>query len=379
MRSILSPVLYLRRNPGKTVPMAFVIVLAVVLVASVTTIIHSIDLTVFTLYGYNRYLTGITPRNALSVDEGVMDRVRKIPELGALHPTHSYQTMVKTIFGKMVFPLFGLDAPGRRQLMERCGVRLVEGRPVVDGEPEAVISDDVAKNLGLKVGDIIAQPELQDSYAPIPIRLVGLLHGPVWLGLTSKALVDAHSPYNFIGYLAFARTTKPEDQARLDDAIERVVDKGKGRVWRFSGLVRETKSALSNLYLILDLVVGIVVFAITFVCGLLSNIYFTQRLPEIAMLSAIGHARSRLLRRALGETICLCVSGWLLGIVVTGLLLKSIQTVALAPKGLLLEPVDLRAIAMTLPLPIAITLFALCTIGLRLASLDAVSIIERRG
>jgi ABC-type lipoprotein release transport system permease subunit len=250
---------------------------------------------------------------------------------------------------------------------------------VAEGQPEAVISDDVAKNLGLHVGDTISRPESQDSYAPIPIKLVGLLHGPVWLGLTSKALVDTYSPINFTGYLAFARTTRPEDQRRLDDAIERVVDKGKGRVWRFSGLVRETKSALSNLYLIMNLVIGIVVFAISFVCGLLSNIYFTQRLPEIAMLSAIGYARSRLLRRALGETLCLCLLGWLLGIGMTALLLKVIQVVALTPKGLLLDPVDLRAFAMTLPLPVTITLFALCTIGLRLASLDAVSIIERRG
>src|SRR5438552_86829 len=139
MRTILSPVVYFRRNPGKTLPMAFVIVLAVVLVASVTTIIHSIDLTVYTLYGYNRYLTGITPRNALSVDEGVMKRVRKLPELGTLYPTHSYQTLVKTIFGKMVFPIFGMEEPGRRMLMERCGVRLTEGRLVVDGQPEAVL------------------------------------------------------------------------------------------------------------------------------------------------------------------------------------------------------------------------------------------------
>src|ERR1051326_8893664 len=140
MRTILSPVVYLRRNLGKTLPMAFVIVLAVVLVASVTTIIHSIDLTVFTLYGYNRYLTGITPRNALSVDEGVMEKVRKLPELGTLYPTHSYQTLVKTIFGKMVFPIFGMEAQGRQTLLERCGVRLSAGRMVAEGAPEAVIS-----------------------------------------------------------------------------------------------------------------------------------------------------------------------------------------------------------------------------------------------
>src|SRR5437764_13072911 len=108
MTTSLSPLLYVRRNPGKTLPIAFVIVLSVTLVASIVTIVHSIDLTLFTLYGYNRYLTGITPRNALVVDDAELAKVRRLPELGRLYPSHSYQTLIKTIFGKMVLPIFGL-------------------------------------------------------------------------------------------------------------------------------------------------------------------------------------------------------------------------------------------------------------------------------
>ncbi|HLJ53502.1 MAG TPA: FtsX-like permease family protein [Chthonomonadaceae bacterium] len=378
MTGSLNPLLYVRRNPGKTLPIAFVIVLAVTLVASIVTIVHSIDLTIFTLYGYNRYLTGITPRNALVVDPVELQKVRSLPELGRLYPTHSYQTMIKTIFGKMVFPVFGLDAAGRAELMERCGVRLVSGRMPADGAPEAVISDQVATNLGLKVGDVLSRPESQDSYAPVPIRLVGLLHGPVWLGLTSKALVDRESPYNFVGCLAFSRTRDAADQARLGEAIDRVLNKGKGRVWKFSGLVAEARSALSNLYLIMNIVIGIIVFAISFVCGLLFNIYFTQRMPEIAMLSAIGYARSQLIARAVGETVALCVCGWILGGGLTMALLLGIRETLMAPRGLLLNPIDLQAFAFTAPVPIVISLFAVCTIGLRLATLDTVSIIERR-
>jgi ABC-type lipoprotein release transport system permease subunit len=378
MTSSLSPLLYVRRNPGKTLPIAFVIVLAVSLVASIVTIVHSIDLTIFTLYGYNRYLTGITPRNALTVDDTEIAKVRRLPELGRLYPSHSYQTLVKTIFGKMVFPIFGLDAAGRAELMERCDVRLVAGRMPEDGKPEAAISDQVARNLGLKIGDILSKPEYQDSYAPIPVRLVGLLRGPVWLGLTSKALVDRESPYNFVGYLAFARTRSAADQARLGEAIDRVIDKKKGRVWKYAGLVQEAQSALSNLYLIMNIVIGIIVFAISFVCGLLFNIYFTQRMPEIAMLSAIGYARSQLIARAIGETVLLCLCGWALGGLVTFGLLFGIRETLMSPRGLLLNAIDLQAFAFTLPVPIVISLFALCTIGLRLSTLDTVSIIERR-
>lgn len=379
MRNALSPFLYFRRNLSRTLPMTFVIMLAVVLVASVVSVVHSIDLTVYTLYGYNRYLTGLTPRNALSIDASEIAKVRRLPELGELCPAHSYQTLIKTIFGKMPFPIFGLEAPGRKRILERCGLKLVAGRMPEEAKPEAVLSDDIARNMGLKIGDIISHPESEDSYAPVPIRLVGLLHGPVWLALTSKAQVDSTSPFSFTGYLAFAPTPGDAAQRRLDNAIDRVVDKGKARVWKFAGLVKETQSALANLYLILNLIVGIIVFAIAFVCGLLANIYFTQRLPEVATLAAIGYSRGQLLRRALGETGLLCLLGWLLGVLFTVGLLMAVRAVALAPRGLLLDPVDLRAFALTLPLPITITLFAVVTIGLRLSTLDPVSIIERRG
>ena len=152
--------------------------------------------------------------------------------------------------------------------------------------------------------------------------------------------MDRESPYNFVGYLAFARTGSAADQARLADAIDRSLNKGKGRVWKFAGLVQEAQSALSNLYLIMNIVIGIIVFAISFVCGLLFNIYFTQRMPEIAMLSAIGYARAQLILRAIGETIALCLFGWALGGLVTFGLLLAIREAFMAPRGLLLNPVD---------------------------------------
>ena len=378
MASPLSPLTYFRRCPGRTLPMAFVIVLAVAAVASVVTIVHSIDLTVFTLYGYNRYLTGITPRNALTIPEDQMAKVRTIPELGEVCPSHSYQVMVKTIFGKMFFPIFGLDEHGRTLAMQRVGVSLATGRLPVDGEPEMVMSEDVARNLNLKLGDVVSSPESQDAYAPIPIKLVGTLKGRVWFGLTSKAVADANSPFTFTGCLLFSKSADLAQQRSLDRAVEKVIDRGEVREWQYSGLVKETRSALSNLYLILDLVVGIIVFAISFVCGLLSNIYFTQRLPEIATLAAIGYRRQYLMLRAGAETLLLCGLGWIMGCVLTYVLLTVLKAVFMTPKGLLLNTMDISAFGLTTPLPLSICLFAFITIVSRLRTLDPVSIIERR-
>jgi putative ABC transport system permease protein len=379
MNHALSPVLFLRRNFLRVLPIALVIVVAVTLVSSVVTIIRSIDLTVFTLYGYNRFCTGLIPRNALALDAAEVKRIQQLPQLGRLAPTHSYSVRVKTIFGKMVFPVFGLAPQDRDEFIARCSVRLSQGRLPAEGQAEAAISDEVAKNLGVKLGDTLLDPTSEDNYAPVPVKLVGLLQGPHWLGLTSKEFVDGNSPFTWSGYLAFAPTRDIAAQERLDDAIERTVDKADARVWRYASLVKETQSALANLYLILNLVISIIVFSIAFVCGLLFNIYFTQRLPEIATLAAIGYPRSLLIRRALGETAILCFFGWLLGGALTIGLLEALKYGIFVPRGLLLDPLDPASFVFTVPLPFAITLVAVVTIGLRLTRLDPVSIIERRG
>ena len=64
---------------SRWVPVVFVITVAVSLVASVVTLVASIDLTVLTMYGYNRYFTVITPRNALSVSADVDKTIKSEP------------------------------------------------------------------------------------------------------------------------------------------------------------------------------------------------------------------------------------------------------------------------------------------------------------
>lgn len=376
MRSILNPALYIRRNPARVIPLTLVVALAVIIVYCVVTIVRTVNTTIFTLYGYNRFVAGVLPRNALSVAESEIEKVRNMEGLGILTETHSYSVQVKTIFGKMTFPLFGLEADPRQRLMKLTGNRIIAGRMIEEGKPEALLSADVVRNLGLKLGDIVSKPDSEDNYAPQPIKIVGILEGDVWLGLISKKFVDDNSPLIWTGYMVFAKPGFPQSQ--LDQALIAKIDKSKARVWTFSNLVKEAQTSLTNLYLILNLVVCIIMIAIAFVCSLLSNIYFTQRLPEIATLAAIGYSRQQLLSRAVGETFYICLMGWLVGMGGSLVALKVIYFLLFAPKGLLLNLVDTNALLLTFPLPLAITFVAWATITLRLRRIDPVSIIERR-
>jgi len=73
------------------------------------------------------------------------------------------------------------------------------------------------------------------------------------------------------------------------------------------------RDSLSSMFLIMGAVNGTVIFVIALMSGMLSNIYFTQRLAEFAVLAAIGYQRTRLIARVIGETALMTLVGWIVG------------------------------------------------------------------
>jgi ABC-type lipoprotein release transport system permease subunit len=372
----LSPWLYFRRNPGRTLPVLFVIVVAVALVTSIATIVNSIDQTVMTMYGYQKYFMVVTPRGSLTVTDSTKQAIVSNSLTGEVYSTRPAFTTVRTVFGRFPTVVFGLSEAGQRRVMERCGLEMVSGRMPAPGAPEVALSVEMARNKKLRLGDAVLTPEIEDSFSPVPARLVGTFQGPVWLALTSETFIQENFPVAPQGYIVMSRDVL--QQQSLDSSLEKTIPEIDARTWTYAKLVRDTREALTNLYLIMSLVIGIIVFAIAFLIGMLSNIYFMQRLPEFATLAAIGYQRRGLLMRALGETTLLCVIGWLLGSLLTVALLVGIREIIMVPRGLILNPFDLYAYRFTLPFPIAISAFALFAIWRHLRKLDPVSIIERR-
>ncbi|HSV75041.1 MAG TPA: FtsX-like permease family protein [Chthonomonadales bacterium] len=373
----LSAWLYLRRNPGRALPVALVILVSVTLVASVVSIIRSIDLTVFTMYGYHRHLAFVSPRNALELRPEIALSVREDPLATRVFTVRPALLTVRTVFGKMPFVVLGLSPEATQVVLDRCGVSVYAGRLPADGAPEVAVSEEIARNLGLRLGSVVLRPGSEDAFAPRPMYLVGLLRGPVWIAVTSERFVRDTFILSVESLIAMAADDGA--QRRLERSLSEGLSKAHARAWTFATLVRETRDALSSLYLILNVVITIVVCAIALLAGMLSSIYFRQRLPEMATLAAIGYTRGFLLRRALRETVILCVAGWAGGSALTVGLLTGLRAYVLEPRGLLLNPMDPGAFLYAAPLPLTIGAFAFWSIWAGLRRFDPVSIIERRG
>lgn len=349
------------------------------LIASVVTIVNSIDLTVLTIYSYTKAFTPIIPRSGrLHVPEDIQAQLRKTPGVDRTIETSGFFFNVNTVFGQLPFVCFAVDPDDRDYLMRRAGDSLSEGHMPTPGLPEAVISEGLMRNKKIKIGDYIADPKKSDNIliAPVPVKLVGVLKGPTWMAFTSREYVDVALP--FVPHSILVTAKKTSDQLPFGDKLYASLDRTRVQIFSFNNLVDELRTSLASMYLIMHMVTGTVIFVVALMAGMLSNIYFTQRISEFAVLAAIGLRRSTLVWHAVSETAILTSLGWIVGIAVDWGALSLMQGSVFEPRGMLINPRDPLAAINTLPIPVFITLFAVATISYRLAKLDPVTIIERR-
>ncbi|GBC95769.1 hypothetical protein HRbin16_01566 [bacterium HR16] len=372
----LSAWLFFRRNLSRTAPVALVIVLSVVLIGTVVTIIRSIDLTVLTVYGYNRYFLVAVPRNGNRVDPRAEMTIRAEPMAKQIYRISVCFTNIHTIFGKFPFVLFGLTQEEMPKMLRLTRMKLVEGRLPREGEAACALSVGIARNRNLKVGDVVLAPNIEDSFAPVPVKLVGLLDGENWFAVTSKEFVQKNY-FPPLEEIVVAAPT-PDQQPELDRRLSKALDKRQVRLFTFGQLVRELRSSLRNLYLIMNIVIAIVVLVIAIMMGMLSNIFFMQRLPEFALLAAMGYTRGMLLWRVVRETALLVALGWTVGVLLSMGILWGLYWWVFEPRGMLLQPMDWQAYQYTVPVPIAVLAFAAMSVGPRLLAMDPVLVIERK-
>jgi putative ABC transport system permease protein len=379
MRHPLSPITYCQRNIKRIAPMSFVVTLSVFLIAAVVTIVNSIDLTVTTIYNYTKIMTMVIPqRDSLNVDQGDINLAKKDPQVDRVVDAQGFFFNINTVFGAVPFVAVGVDQPDRDYLIALSKDKLVSGRMPIPGRAEAVLSEGLVRNKKLKLGDTVAGPTDTGgvSGAPVPVKLVGILSGPTWIAFTSPEFCTAALP--LMPRFAIITAKNVSDLSSLSARLNKRLDLSKVQMLSFRTLVETMRKSLDSMYLIMTLVNAMVIFVVALMSGMLSNIYFTQRITEFATMAAIGIKRAALLFHAVSETAILSGIGWIAGILVSWGAMSALRGTLFEPRGMLINPHDLIAYAYTIPIPLMITLFAVVTISLRLAKLDPVTIIERR-
>lgn len=391
--SPLSPLTYYRRNIWRVLPIGGAIIISVFLIASIVTLLNSVDSTITRHYGALRFFSILAPQYGSDVPTAVAQKAQAFPQVKKTIQVQPYFVFLKTVFGEMPVPIYGMEQEAMLSLAQVTGNTLEPGgRWPAPNEAEVVLPRLWAANFGVGVGDTF-DPNSANKNVPRLVenqKVVGILSGGENIAIadmTYLKLTLAGTALLRPSYLLLPTSPSAMDglNQNLKDLVEKPAkfaiateDTRLLRAFSYNGLVNELRRSLSFLYQFLTMADVLVIGTVALLSGFLANIYFEQRLGEFGLLFALGFRRERLAKRLIVETSSLVLVSWTLGLALTWLLFMALDHWYMAPNGLILAQLNFSALLYTLPTPILVGLASLATVLSRLYRLDPIEIMERR-
>ncbi len=381
---------YYRRNVARSLPIGGAILISVFLIAGIVTLLNSVDDSIIGNYGFVRHFSVLVAQLERDVSPPLKERVRGEKRLKHIIHAVPYLRSIKTVFGELPVPIYGLDPQDMPEIIELTGNKLVAGRLPRPGDPEIVLSRMWANNIGVKLGEKFSNKDERFPTLTAPQTVVGVLDGGSNLAMADIDFVIGSFPdINVIrpAYLLIPQKSAdlPAINQRIKDFMENPkkynLSRSQVRYAKFfthEDMVDEVRKSLGYFFNFLAIADGLVIGAVALLSGFLANIYFENRLSEFGLLLAMGFQRSRLARRLFIETGALVVVNWLLGLAFTWGVLRLLDHFYMAPRGLILAQINSLAVLYTLPTPFLVGIASLGTVLLRLYKLDPIAIMERR-
>ncbi len=332
-----------------------------------------------------RHISQVYPVQGQAVDAGVAAQIRSHPDVEQVVPTILLSMQMSVPPGGATgASIFGVSEQNMPLIMERLGVYLLEGQLPQPRSNEIIISQSIAQNRGLTVGDVVGGPPgdepnpLTDDNIPAEMIISGILGPDVpWVGLASHEFLNSHE-------LTQNRSENllviplPGREMQTGAWLAQNVATTNTGVNTYEAEVREYEEMVTSISVAFALIESLIAIVAAVALATLNYIFFSQRQDEFGILHAIGRSRLWLVLRTLRETGSTVFLAWLIGAAVCVLGLLLAQAKIYAPLGLQAEIGNVLPWLFTLPIPLAVVLVSVGTIGRVLSKLDPVAIVERR-
>jgi ABC-type antimicrobial peptide transport system permease subunit len=333
---------------------------------------------------YLQHVSLISPIHS-ELDPGVVGQIKSHPAVARTIPAIplSMRMVLPPGGGGADVQVYGVSEADLAILLRLLGMQVQEGRLLQPRSNEIVLSAAVAANRDLHVGDVIGgETDTDDTLVVdnIPAKMVvaGILSPDrPWIGFASYEYLHSHE-------LTLSRNPRwlliPHEGQKqaLDTWLAESVDSAQTRITTHETEELEYREMTTSIVLTFAVLECMIAAVAAIALAVLNHTFFTQRREEFGILNAIGHGRRWLVWRTMKETGSVVGVAWVIGAVLCGIGLLTMQSLVYAPRGLTLDFFSPTPWLLTLPIPLAIVAASAGTIAWALSTLDPVSIIERR-
>ena len=174
----LSPLTYYRRHKGRALLLVSLVTLVTLAVYLMAGWLNSyMDYLIAGVDEWTRYSAVIALR-AKSVEPAVAAQIRTQLDVDRVVPARDYNVYVPAL-GRLPFKVWGVSEADLQTMLQACDLRLKEGRLPTVRTNEVVLSEQLVRAFGLRLGDKIGR-SINKTYFPnfpTELVLVGILEG----------------------------------------------------------------------------------------------------------------------------------------------------------------------------------------------------------
>ncbi len=315
-----------------------------------------------------------------AVTAQVMGQIRSNPDVARVIPASTIWIGLPQVMagGSTGFSLLGLAEEDMPYILERCGATLKEGQLPGPRTNGLLLSERVAANLDLQVGDAIHDSINSQLYGNIaaPLEVVGILESDVRLGIVSLEFLGNHEFYRRFS-AQFLVVARENHEAAVDDFLRNEIQTNETDVQTLQTLNEVMANEYLQAFVLLAPIAAIVTIAFALVIVVVNRIAYSRRLSEFGISHAIGLSKTWLIRRLTLETATLVSIGWATGIGLSWLVLGLLKETLFAARGHDLSVIAWTPIVVAIPIPATVVGFTLISVKRTLSRLDPVAVVER--
>jgi hypothetical protein len=333
-----------------------------------------------------RHVRKVSAPHGNDLDPGIVSQVRT-------HPAVDRAVMAMELYlfsvavpgaGTSDFASYAVSEADAPYLAQLYGLDLADGHLPRPRTNDIVITQALAQNRDLHIGDVIGNPD-KPAYPgarPLPAEFIisGIFapseNGEDWLTLISLEFVENHSAVanRSLELLVSARAGQKDT---LDDWLEQNLANDGVDVSTYRLTQAHIQEVTRDLILTMALLESLLAIVAAITLVVLNYVFISQRQSELGVLNALGFDRLKLIWRTVRETALTTAIAWV-GSIVLCLVVLTLQALAYTARGLSYNWANPIPWLFTLPIPIVVLLATSGTVAWTLSKLDPVAIIERR-
>jgi len=325
----LSSISYIRANKKKCFPIFASTVLGVFLVYFFGVLIFSSGDS-FTKSMTNSYNSACIFSGNTLINEDILNEIENDENIKEIIPVGKYKMSIRltALFGNMGSSEVVLFKEDVNKVLENDNLEL-RGRLPENNKDEIIIHEDIAKQIGVEIGDTLVKDSQKNVKLDKNYKVVGIIKGDKKLYITCNMGNISREDAKKVSLMYYL---KDGNNTSINDKINSIMPTGIAMI-DYNKELNQLDDVVKSMVLLYSMIVIIMIAIISMSLKNLNKINLINRMDELKILNSIGYSKGFLIIKVFKENGLTILFATIVGIFISIGVVAITNIVVWMPQG----------------------------------------------